>query len=216
MSEFCTCGAQLVDGAVFCHKCGKPVREIVVEPEVESTAPIPAATAPALAPPPPVGFRNRAAVQSAFWVAALALLFSMLNPILTMVVWAAAGFASVRLDRRRTGVPLSVRGGMIIGWITGVILFALITVTLTVEMLTAGGDGGLGAQFRQQIQRQIQQSPNPNMTEYLKALDTPSGMATMLVLSMFFVFLLVTLFSVVGGALSAKLAGRDGNARPAA
>jgi len=105
---------------------------------------------------------------------------------------------------------------MIIGWITGVILFALITVTLTVEMLTAGGDGGLGAQFRQQIQRQIQQSPNPNMTEYLKALDTPSGMATMLVLSMFFVFLLVTLFSVVGGALSAKLAGRDGNARPAA
>src|SRR5215831_11233038 len=124
MPDYCTCGAQLVDGAVFCHKCGKPLREIVVEPEVESTAPIPAATAPP--EPPPVSFRNRPAVQSAFWVAALALLFSMLNPILTMVVWAAAGFAAVRLYRRRTGMSLSVRAGMIMGWITGVILFALI------------------------------------------------------------------------------------------
>jgi hypothetical protein len=205
-----------VEGAVFCHKCGKPVHDVIIEPEVESTAPIPAATPPAVTAPPPVSFRNRAAVQSAFWVAALALLFSMLNPILTMIVWAAAGFAAVQLYRRRTGMSLSVRAGMIMGWITGVILFALITVTLTVEMLAAGGDAGLGAQFRKQIQQQIQHSPNPNMAEYLRALDTPSGLATMLVLSLFFVFLLVTLFSVVGGALGAKLAGRDGNARPAA
>jgi hypothetical protein len=214
MDEICTCGARLVEGAVFCHKCGKPLREIATETEPESTAPI-AAVVPQPAPPPPVSFRNRAAVQSAFWVAALALLLSMLHPLLTLIVWVAAGFAAVYLYRRRTGVMLNVRGGMIMGWITGVILFAFIMVTLTVEMVTASGDGGLGAQFRQQIQQQIQRSPNPAMTEYLRTLDSPQGMATMLLLSMFFVFVLITLFSVVGGALGAKFSGRDGT-RPAA
>ena len=32
MADFCTCGAELPPDALFCHKCGKPQREIV-EPE---------------------------------------------------------------------------------------------------------------------------------------------------------------------------------------
>ena len=32
MPEFCSCGAQLPPDALFCHKCGKPQRDIV-EPD---------------------------------------------------------------------------------------------------------------------------------------------------------------------------------------
>src|SRR5215471_18949002 len=104
MTDYCTCGAHLVPDAVFCHKCGKPVHDVPVEPELESTGPIPAAEPPQPAPPPPVNFRNRVAVRIAFWVAVIALLLSRLNPILTLLVWGAAGFTAVYLYRKRTGV----------------------------------------------------------------------------------------------------------------
>jgi hypothetical protein len=210
MNEHCTCGTQLLPDAVFCHKCGKPVREIAVEAEPEPAAPIPEATIqPAL--PPPVNFHNRVAVRIAFWVALIAMVLSRLNPILTLVVWGAAGFAAVFLYRRRTGVLLNVRSGMTLGWITGVIMFALMTVNLTVELVAESGNGGIAAMFREQIQK----SPDPNMREILRVLDTPSGLATLLVLTLLMMFLFITLFSVAGGALCAKLSGGGGE-RPAA
>jgi hypothetical protein len=205
MSDICTCGTRLVPDAVFCHKCGKPVHEIVVaepEPEVESTGTIPvAAIQPE--PPPPVNFHNRVAVRIAFWVALFAMLLSKLNPFLTLIVWGAAGFTAVFLYRRRTGIRLNVRSGMTLGWITGVIMFALMTVSFTVEMVADSTKGGIAAQFREQIQK----SPDPNVKEFLRVLDTPSGLATMLFVTVFMMFLFITLFSVAGGALGAKLSG---------
>ncbi len=38
MPDFCTCGAQLPPDALFCHKCGKPQREIA---PVAAEAPAP-------------------------------------------------------------------------------------------------------------------------------------------------------------------------------
>ena len=35
MPDFCTCGAQLPPDSLFCHKCGKPQRD-VIEPEPET------------------------------------------------------------------------------------------------------------------------------------------------------------------------------------
>ena len=64
MPEFCTCGAQLPPDALFCHKCGKPQREILApEPPSEEQA-----AAPPLPPTSrwdslPLDFRNAAAVR---------------------------------------------------------------------------------------------------------------------------------------------------------
>jgi hypothetical protein len=151
-----------------------------------------------------VNFRNRIAVRIAFWVAMVAMLLSKLNPILTVIVWGAAGFTAVLLYRRSTGAPLNVRSGMSLGWITGVILFALMTVSFTVQMVADSRQGGIAAVFREQIQK----SSDPNVKEYLRALDSPSGLATLLLVTLFMMFLFITLFSVAGGALCAKLSGR--------
>jgi hypothetical protein len=207
MPERCTCGAQLLPDAVFCHKCGRPVRELPGDAEPESTGPIPAAApAPYVPPPPPpVSFHNRVAVRIAFWVALMAMVVTRLNPILTVLVWAAAGFMAVYLYRRQTGTLVNVRSGMTMGWITGVILFAMLTVSLTVELLVAQGrEGGVVAQLRQQMQN----SGNPNVKEALRVLDTPSGLATILVVLLLMMFLFITLFSVAGGALGATFSGR--------
>jgi hypothetical protein len=177
--------------------------------EIESTGPIPAAT-PIVAPePPPVNFHNRVAVRIAFWVALVALLLSSLNPVLTVAIWCAAGFMAVLLYRRRTGLLVNVRSGMTLGWITGVIMFALMTVRFTVELLADSRQGGIAAVFREQFQK----SPDPNVQQFLRALDSPSGLATLLLIMLFMMFLFITLFSVAGGALCAKLSG--GGRRPA-
>ena len=49
MPDFCTCGAQLAPDSLFCHKCGKPQRDIVTPepPPAEVSAP---AAPPARAP----------------------------------------------------------------------------------------------------------------------------------------------------------------------
>jgi hypothetical protein len=216
MPEKCTCGAQLVPDAVFCHKCGRAVREIVVEAEPEVSSPVPApaaapATPPQAEPLPPVGFHNKVAVRIASWVAMVAMLLAGVTPILIVPAWVAAGFTAVQLYRKRTGEFLNVRAGMTLGWITGVIMFVLGMVSLTLRAIPGIGNGGLAAMFREQLKK----SPDPNVKEFLQMLDTPSGLALLLIVLLPMLFLFITLFSVAGGALGAKFGGRGGE-RPAA
>ena len=64
MPAFCTCGTELAPDSLFCHKCGKPQREIAeYQPEttaVEAPPPIAVTTARI---EPPVNFHNRMALQ---------------------------------------------------------------------------------------------------------------------------------------------------------
>src|SRR5271166_3623640 len=84
--EYCTCGAQLPPDALFCHKCGKPQRDLIgAEPEESLPPTVPqtlAAEVPSQkAPPqksPPVGFRNPIAVRVALLTGIGALLFNFL------------------------------------------------------------------------------------------------------------------------------------------
>ena len=73
MPERCTCGAQLPEDALFCHKCGKPQREIVSvdEPEVvPAPPPIPVAAVQPLV----ISFHNGPAVRIALGMGFLAFL----------------------------------------------------------------------------------------------------------------------------------------------
>src|SRR5664279_4079483 len=92
MPDFCTCGAQLPPDSLFCHKCGKPQREVMEpEPQPESVAEFVPPAAPPIdtePPPPALNFHNLAAIKIAFLMAVLATLLSFL-PYLN---WLAAGF----------------------------------------------------------------------------------------------------------------------------
>jgi hypothetical protein len=203
MPETCTCGAQLPPDALFCHKCGKPQRDIappepeVVQPTFQQADSVEgsfqSAPQPAPAEPPPPTFRNPIAVRIALLVG-IAGSFLGWIPLLN---WLAAGFFAVFFYRRKTKAPLTVNAGMRLGWITGVVMFTLWCVEFA--LLKAFGN------FQELLEKQLQGLPanDPYVQQVLAFLESPSGLVT--VVMMFFV--MITCFSVAGGALGAKLGG---------
>jgi hypothetical protein len=205
MLEFCTCGAQLPPDSLFCHKCGKPQREIVaLEPEparpVELVPPPAAPAAPVAGEPQPVNFHNLAAIKVAFLMAFLAMLLSFLP----YVNWLAAGFFAALMYRRRTGHFLNLESGLRLGWMTGILMFAIIVVAFTALMVlisAAGGVSGLPAEVRASVDPRMQEMVN----EMVKTVRSVPAMAQMLAL----LFVFTTLLGMAGGALGAKFVSRN-------
>jgi hypothetical protein len=208
MPEFCNCGAQLPPDALFCHKCGRPQRE-VVEPEAEpensvSFAPPPVAAVAAPPEPPPINFHNMVAVRIAIVVAPVAFLLSWI-PAVNLLLWVTAGFLAVFFHRRRTGVLLNVRSGVRLGWVTGVLMFAITTVIFTLTVVPVAASGGIATLFRQQLKNPT----DPNIQEALHMLETAPGLAAILLVMLFMLFIFITLLSMAGGALGAKFVSRN-------
>jgi hypothetical protein len=205
--ERCTCGAQLPEDALFCHKCGKPQREIVSveEPEVVA-APTPI---PVAAPQPLViSFHNGPAVRIALGMGFLAFLCLLVVgqlalPQALVFVWlAAAGFLAVFLYRRSTGQRLSVMNGARLGWISGVFGFVIVTIILTMFVIALSEPSVVTA-LREQIK--TRGIPEANLDQMIEALHSPSGITS--VLGLF--FLLFTILPAFGGAVGAKILNRD-------
>jgi hypothetical protein len=209
MPEYCTCGAQLPPDALFCHKCGKPQRDLVA-PELEANI-YPAAVAAVPPPPPrpeplPLNFHNPIAVRIALVAAVSATVLSVLLPILN---WLAAGFFAAFFYCRRTGFRLDVGAGVKIGWITGLIAYGFSAVVFTAEQLPDAMAGHLGKNILEQM-KQMKSSPfqDPATVQQMtKVVESQPAMVILLLLGALFVF--VTCLSMVGGALGAKMVGNQ-------
>jgi hypothetical protein len=205
MPEFCSCGAQLPPDALFCHKCGKPQREIVVpEPVVEHpTETIPP---PPEAPAPlPLNFRNPVAVRVALIVAIIATALFFVLPFLN---WIVAGFFAVFFYRRRTGSLLNVSGGVRLGWITGIIMYTIFAIPVLAQQLRAALTGRLAPALQEQLRSLPGQDPK-TIEQVTQFFQTGPGIVFMFVFSLVGLFLFVTGFSMAGGALGAKMMGRS-------
>ena len=205
MPEYCTCGAQLPEDARFCHKCGKPQRDepVLVEeqPEVQPIlAPLP------MAPPPPVdapiSFRNATAVRVAVLAGVPVFLLSAVAGPLMLAVPVAGGFFAVYLYRRRTGQRVSVLAGARLGWIAGIIVFAILTMLLTMLVLMLS-QPDLVQSMRDQMAKMSSISPE-EVTKRIDLLRTPSSLALVLLDA----FLTYTLLTALGGAVGAKFLDR--------
>ena len=207
VTDQCTCGATLPPDARFCHKCGRPLfEEPAVAPEVEQEAP---AETPAIAAPiapAPIGFSNVAAVRVGLIVSAVVcILLSLPVPALFQAVWQlilllAGGFISVYLYHRRTGDYLSVRSGARLGWITGVFCFLIMTVMFTISIFMISSDQGLSEFFRETVNMR----GTPAIADQLnEILATPAGVGALLFGIVATFFLMLTIVSMLGGALGA-------------
>ena len=208
MPESCSCGVELVPDSLFCHKCGKPQREIVEPETAPPAAPHEEVVPPSPPPAPqplPLNFHNPVAVRVAFIVALAANLLSWV-PVVNLLLWLAAGFFAVFFYGRRTGCRLNVKAGMRMGWITGVMMFVITTVIFTLTIIPVAAAGGISATLRSQSQ--FKNLSDPKVQDALKMLDTGPGLAAFLLAILFMLFILITLLSMAGGALGAKMTGR--------
>jgi hypothetical protein len=204
--EFCTCGAELPPDARFCHKCGKPQREEMPAEIVETAPPqVMAQAPPASALPHRIDFHNTAALRVGFLCAVLANFINLLPYLLLgCPLWLLlSGFMAAYLYERRTGQALSVRSGARMGWLTGLFSFAIFTVFFTLSFVMSVRSGA----FANIDRNQLNQIPflQGNVDQVIEELKSPVGLATNLVVSLMILFAVCTLFSILGGALGAKV-----------
>jgi len=203
--EYCTCGAQLPVDARFCHKCGKPQREedVPVAEQPVVAVPLPP---PTLAPPPvelaPISFRNATAVRVALLTGIPMFLLSAVAGPLMLIVPVAGGFFAVYLYRQRTGQQMTVLAGARLGWISGIIVFTILTVLLTVVVLMLSQPDFLQS-MRDQMAKMSSISQE-ELTKRIELLRTPSALAQGLLET----FLTYTLLTALGGAVGAKFLNR--------
>jgi zinc-ribbon domain len=200
MPDYCTCGAELPPDALFCHKCGKPQREILVPETVVDRPPEVVPFTPPAVAEPPLNFRNPVAVRIALLTAVGATVLSFFLPFLN---WIAAGFFAVFFYRRKTGSLLNVGAGVRLGWITGILMFVLWAV---VFIPTA-----LGGRLEKVFQEQVKNLPaqDPMVQQMSHFFQTGPGLAAILLFSLAALFVFITGLSMAGGALGAKMVGRN-------
>jgi zinc ribbon protein len=191
MADTCNCGAQLADNALFCHKCGRPQRDL---PEVDSTGSMPVMKIEPVYPA--VNFSNGLAMRIALLMAVggTAVFF------LPMLNWMAAGFFAALLYRKRTGYLLSTEAGVRLGWITGVLMFAIVLLMLTIWYVTVQQSGGFDA-----LPPDVKAALGTRFQQSMKAFENVWTVVRMLMLS----FVSITLFSMAGGVLGARLSRRE-------
>ena len=205
--SICTCGARMPSNARFCHMCGRPLHE-EPEPVVEQREDV-RETLPKVALAGPIAFGNPDALRSAYISALFASLLTnvpFLN-YLCFIWYPAAGFLSVHNYRKRVGAAPSVRGGAKLGWITGVLTFAI--------SLLLGAIGSLlpnqGASLNDILRQQIEQTPGQEdlKQQFLEMLQNPMALAVLVLFVLAVSFAMTTGFAVLGGALGAKVLKKD-------
>lgn len=149
----------------------------------------------------PLNFRNPVAVRIALIVGAGSALVSLILPLLNIFT----GFAAVFLYVRRTGLSLNAGSGAKMGWITALLafpLYAILFVALQFPRLSEV----ISTATLERVRTMSGQDPalTQQMIDFIRS---GPGMAMLVAIYLVGMFVLMTLLSMAGGALGAKMAG---------
>jgi hypothetical protein len=209
VEEICTCGARLVPDALFCHRCGRPLRPLIAEeePDEQEAAPPPPEAEPdhvvitsaVVEPEANVDFRNRIAVKSCLLAACFSLIFGVLlspvgSGILFPFVLFGGGWISSYLYCRNSAQLINVRSGAALGWISG--LFILLVLITLLFMTLAGNPEFV------QLLRDSSGKYGARAEDFNQLLDLPKH-PDRLALGLGLNFVQLTVFSSLGGLLHA-------------
>lgn len=216
----CNCGTLQVEGARFCHRCGKPQGDYLPEPEEETVEPTPVQgeLSPPLQPLDSallgdINFHNQPAVVVAllaalcYWVSSFIPLPVMLAVPWRILALLACGFLAVVLYGRKTGQTLSVRNGARMGWLMGIFCFAMGAVFMAISMVALSSQGNFWDIYRKMLIESGQQTHD--VDQAMQALQDPAVAAMGILLIMGVVFFFFVLLPAIGGMLGAKVLEKD-------
>lgn len=220
MNDRCTCGAILVADALFCHKCGRPLRELPVVGEEESPDVVDVSGAAVPAEPPArqpsferetpaaeVSLRNSATIRASLGGAAFQFLATMLlsfgGVVLAQIAPLLAGGVACFIFQRRSQTSLGVMQGARLGWITGIMSFVVVTVLVTATFALTNNESVMSEIRAQASNTEMQRNA-------VKALEKMRDEPGTLLVILPYQFLMLTLMGSLGGALGAKLMRRQG------
>ena len=216
MALTCTCGAALPENARFCHQCGKPQRE----EDLGAGAEIPPAPPPSFPPvalsgaPRPetlgLNFANPVALRVALLCGSISALLNAIPFVsLGCCVWiTGSGFVAAYLYGRRTGLLVSTSQGARLGWMTGLLTFAISIVFTALNFaLMRGAGSGIREAIRQQMEKMpAQDAATKQVIEFFLS---PGGLAVFVLFYLVVGFLGMVSLAMAGGALGAKVMEKD-------
>jgi hypothetical protein len=187
--------------------CGRPQREDLAErdPEAAANEVIPTRESPKSAK---VSFGNPDVIRATYPIAVVAAVLGSVPALslLCFLWYPAAGFLAVYLYRRRTGIFLTPAQGAKLGAITGLLVFAISLLVLTVAFLFGGG-----ADFSAALREAVEKSGySEELQRSLRRLiDNPVTVSLILMVGLFFRFIATAGFTMLGGALGAKVLEKE-------
>ena len=208
-----------MDGARFCHKCGRPVDGIdPMDKLLTEDAPDVVVTPPATVPPPlpvapmSIGFRNPLSVRAGLMAVAITFLPTYLagqlvSPVMLFGGLIVTGLLGVLLYLRSSGRGVTTIEGARQGWISGLFFFGILFLLTTFAILFSDRSK-LAEAVVQQGKAQNQFTP-----EMLKMMDQPGFWLAVICVGAVLLFVMFTTLASVGGMLAARLFG-NGNANP--
>ena len=220
----CTCGVELVEGARFCHKCGRPVDG--TEPVDLEAVPAEVAVAPASPVPPPipqqqtsavVGFQSRASIRTAVLSAVISFVSAFVfvqvtaNPAFMVVAPPLSGLLAVILLARRSNRSLTTIEGARQGWISGLFFFLIVLVLTTLLFLFIWNHAELIPLMREQAR--AKGTLTPDVAKLFEEMQQPGVFAGSLLMAIVFFFVFFTSLASLGGMLGSRFAG-TGKTRP--
>lgn len=199
--------------AQYCPGCGRPVTaEALARERAANALPLRIEPEEELPEVQPVSFRNREALRSSYWNAAIAAFFGNLigSPLLTAFWAAAAGFFSVLAFLRRTGVALTFEQGCRLGAMTGAMMSAL---TLLMSAVFAISAEDPGARFRELPDQLREQGQAEQADVIASVVSDPAALTTLVLFLLAFIVVLTLALAVLGGGIGAKMLGRGNTKR---
>jgi hypothetical protein len=130
------------------------------------------------------------------------------GPLPGIIAWALLSgvLGAAMYARRMRPLPIVPGIGAKIGALTGVMGFLVVSLLTSAQLLTRGS-----GEFRALLQEQLRRSSaaaDPAVQPWLDYFLSPSGMAVMMMASLFFTLVLFVGLSSVGGAIWTKLGKR--------
>jgi hypothetical protein len=211
----------LVEGARFCHKCGRPVDGTEPPPEEVVAEPVVVA-APVIPPPLPsvpsgVGFQSRASVRTAGTAAVVifisAFVFAQVfgSPVAMVVAPPLTGMLGVVLLVRRSGRGLTAIEGARQGWISGLFFFLICLVLMTLLFLFLWNNAEVIPMIREQAK--AKGTLTPDAAKLFDEMQQPGVFAGSLLMATLFSFVSFTALASLGGILGSRIFG-SGKTRP--